>query len=184
MDKRIVYTRLDGGVSVCCPTDWIISVMCNGGGIWDHLPPGVMDRQIASMVGRGVNEDAAHRYAKAAMWGGCTTAEALEIIRDRDCAHLGTAIELWDKDDVPTDRWFRDAWRRSHNGGPISIDLAMARPIQWRHIRAKLIKENKNRDGDMLNPIEIDADLVKTKIRQARDEMELRQVWPEELRSA
>lgn len=181
MLKRIIYTRHDGGVSVCAPTKWIMSALCNGGGIWDHLPPGVMDRQIASMVNRGVNEDAAHRYAKAAMFGGCTTAEALEIIRDRDCAHLGTAVELWDWSDVPKDRWFRDAWSRSHNGGPISVSLKLAKPIHWRHIRHKLIELNKKRDNDMLDPIGFDEKIVKQKIRQARDEIELRQIWPKEL---
>lgn len=180
MDKRIVYTRHDGGVSVCCPSDWAISVM-GCGGLWDHLPPGVMDRQIASMVNRGVSEDAAHRYAKAVMFGGCTTAEALEIIRDRDCAHLGTAIELWDVGEVPADRWFRDAWSRSHNGGPISVNLAKAKPIQFRHIRGAQLAENKRRQSDLelcLSPIELDLALMRQKIMEARDENELRAIWP------
>lgn len=177
MHKRIVYTRHDGGVSICCPSDWIISVM-SCGGLWDHLPPGVMDRQIASMVNRGVNEDAAHRYAKSVMFGGCTTAEALEIIRDRDCAHLGTAIELWDADDVPTDRWFRDAWSRSHNGGPISVSLKKARPIQMRHIGDAVFEENMRRQRELIAPFEYDRDLLRGKIMKARDETELRQIWP------
>lgn len=178
MDKRIVYTRVsDGGVSICCPTDWAISVM-GCGGLWDHLPPGVMDRQIASMVKRGVNEDAAHRYAKAVMFGGCTTAEALEIIRDRDCAHLGTAIELWDVDDVPTDWWFRDAWRRSHNGGPISVNLKLAKTVQMRHVGDAVIEENKRRERELLAPFEYDRDRLRTSIMSARDENELRVIWP------
>jgi hypothetical protein len=179
MGRCIVYTRHDGGVSICCPTDWIMSAM-SCGGMWDHMPPGVMDRQIASMVNRGVDEDAAHRYAKAVMFGGCTTAEALEIIRDRDCAHLGTAIELWDTDDVPTDRWFRDAWSRSHNGGPISINLERARPIQFGRINDYVDAENKKRLVE-LHPrriIEVDMAAIRNKIIQARDEIELRQIWP------
>lgn len=178
MRHRIVYTRHDGGVSVCCPTKWIMSVLCNGGGIWDHLPPGVMDRQIASMVRRGVREDAAYRYAKAAMFGGCTTAGALEIIRDRDCAHLGTEIELWDASDVPTDRWFRDAWSRSHNGGPISINLKKAKSVQMQRIGSAVIEENKRRERELLAPFEYDRSLYRNKIMQARDEIELRSIWP------
>ena len=181
MDKRIVYTRHDGGVSICTPTDWIVSALCNGGGIWDHLPPGVMDRQIASMVKRGVRADAAHRYAKAAMFGGCTTAEALEIIRDRDCAHLGTAIELWDASEVPTDRWFRDAWRRSHNGGPISVSLDLAKPIQIQRIGEAVIVENRKRERELMVPLDYDRDLLRGKVMSARDEIELRQIWPKEL---
>jgi hypothetical protein len=174
--KRIVYTRHDGGVSICYPTDWIISVM-GCGGLWDHLPPGVMDRQIASMVDRGVNEDAAHRYARAVMFGGCTTAEALEIIRDRDCGHLGTAHELWDMEDVPRDRWFRDAWYRSHNGGPISVSLKLAKPIQIRKISFAIKEENERRQAELLAPIEIDTDKLRHRVMSARDEQELRSIW-------
>lgn len=157
--------------------DWAISAM-SCGGFWDSLPPGVMDRQIASMVRRGVNEDAAYRHAKAMMFGGCTTAEALEIIRDRDCAHLGTAIELWDVSEVPTDRWFRDAWSRSPNGGPISISLVKAKPIQMQRIGDFVIEENKRRERELLAPFDYDRDLLRDKIVRARDEIELRRIWP------
>ena len=137
-----------------------------------------MDRQIASMVNRGVREDAAHRYAKAVMFGGCTTAEALEIIRDRDCAHLGTAIELWDVDEVPTDRWFRDAWSRSHNGGPISISLKKAKPIQMARIGDAIFEANMKRQKKLMAPLEWDRDALRTQIMQARDERDLRRIWP------
>lgn len=181
MRKRIVYTRHDGGVSICCPSDWAISMM-GCGGLWAGRPTGYADKQIARMVARGVNEDAAARYAKAMTVGGCTTAEALEIIRDRDCAHLGINIELWDVDDVPRDRWFRDAWRRSHNGGPISVNLGLARPIQFRHIRGAINRENKRRDLDLYGTkLEVDLAPLKQRIIEARDETDLRHIWPREL---
>ena len=66
-------------------------------------------------------------FVMAMQFGGCTDAEAYEIMRDRFCAHLGSGIELWDTTDVPKDRWFREAWVRSHNGGPIDISLTKAR---------------------------------------------------------
>ena len=66
------------------------------------------------------------------LFGGCTTAEAYGIIRDRDCSHLGTGCELWDASDLPTDRRYRNAWRRSHNGGPIYIDDRAAMLIDER----------------------------------------------------
>jgi hypothetical protein len=62
-------------------------------------------------------------------FGGLTTAEAYGVMRDRFCAHLGRGCELWDTEDVPTDRTYRNAWRRSHNGGPIVIDEEKARAI-------------------------------------------------------
>jgi hypothetical protein len=183
MRKHIVYTRHDdGGVSICCPSDWIISVM-SCGGLWDEHPPGFADVQIARMVADGIREDAAARYARAVQRGGCTTAEALGIIRDRDCAHLGTAIELWDIEHVPTDRWFRNAWRRSHNGGPISVDLKLARPIQLAHVRHAIAAENARREADFDMPpfIEVDLRAIRQHILEARDEQELRHVWPREL---
>ncbi len=172
MDKRIVFNRPDGGVSICCPTDWAISMM-GCGGLWDAKPRGYMDVQIERQIARGIRKDVARRYARAIQFGGCTTAEALEIIRDRDCD--GTAIELWDASDVPTDRWFRNAWRRSHNGGPISIDLAKAKPIQFLHIREHVARRRND-----LFYIEPDLAPLCTKIMQARDEIELRHIWPTE----
>ena len=184
MLKRIVYTRHDGGVSVCTPTEWAIRWL-GCGGFWGVRPRGWYDRQIESQIARGVRPDAARRYVRAMMFGGCTTAEAYEIIRDRDCAHLGTAIELWDAQDIPQDRWFRDAWRRSHNGGPISVSLKLAKPIQWQRIRSAVTEENKRRidDFDCLEgALDLDWAKLKTKVTAARDEIDLRRVWPAELR--
>ena len=185
MDKRIVYTRFDGGVSVCCPTDECIAWMTGGGGIWDKEPPGFLEVQIERMIEAGHGADASRRFARAVQFGGCTTAEALGIIRDRDCAHLGTAIELWDAGEIPADRWFRNAWRRSHNGGPICIDLNLAKPIQFQRIKAAIDKENARRSADLYaRPIEIDAAALRTQIIAADDESKLRRIWPKELARA
>lgn len=182
MNKRIVYTRFDGGVSVCCPADECIAWMTGGGGIWDHQPRGYLDTQIDRMIEAGHRADAARRFAHAVQFGGCTTAEALEAIRDRDCAHLGTAIELWDADDVPLDRWFRDAWRRSANGGPISIDLKLAKPIHFRNIKTMVERENKRRDLDLFDSVVApDWPALRERIKSAREEAELRMIWPREL---
>ena len=137
--KRIVYTRHDGRVSVCAPSLTALRYMTGGGGRWDDYPPGFIDRQIVAQAEYGVGERAAVRFVHAMQFGGCTDAEAYAIMRDRYCAHLGTGCELWDVTDVPQDRWFRDAWRRSHNGGPIYIHMLTARRIQ----RRRLLKANR-----------------------------------------
>ena len=180
--KVIVYNAHDGGVDFCRPSIKMLSIMCNGGfDLWQMQPKGFADRQIASMVARGIDERVAHRYAITMLRGGCTTAEALEIIRDRDCTPRGTAIELWGEDDLPTDRWFRLAWHRSHNGGPISINLKKAKTVQMRRIGNAVIEENKKRERELIAPLEYDRDLLRGKIMQARDEIELRSIWPKEL---
>jgi hypothetical protein len=131
-----------------------------------------------------VGERYAHRSAIAMQFGGCTDAEACELMRDRLCAHLGSGIELWDMADVPTDRWFRDAWVRSHNGGPIGISLERARPVQFRRIKAAAARENQRRAVDLAwfdRPLEIDLLGIAARIRKTDDEAELRRVWPEAL---
>jgi hypothetical protein len=99
--------------------------MTGGGGRWDDIirwDRDFLDRQIAAQSANGVGEWAAARFVRAMQFGGCSTPEAYGIMRDRFCAYLGSGHELWDAADVPQDRTYRDAWRRSHNGGPIYID--------------------------------------------------------------
>jgi len=127
--KRLVYTRPDGGVSVCAPSLTALAYMTGGGGRWDGEPRGFLERQITAQAAYGVGEWAAARYVHAMQFGGCTDAEAYAVIRDRFCAHLGTGCELWNVADIPTDRTYRNAWRRSHNGGPIWIDAHKAMAI-------------------------------------------------------
>ena len=151
------------------------------GGCWSCHPRGFMDLQIERQIERGIAPDLARRYAHAMHFGGCTTAEALEIIRDRDCAPHGRAIELWDLADVPVDRWFRNAWRRSHNGGPISIDLARAKSIQFQRARAAVMARNKRLDGDIDSfdrLADIDWPRFRERIRSAGDVRDLKGIWP------
>jgi hypothetical protein len=135
MPKRIVYTRPDGGVSVCAPSLIALAYMTGGGGRWDGFPRGFLERQIAEQSKYGVGEWAAARFVRAMQFGGLSTPEAYAVMRDRFCAHLGTGFELWDVEDVPTDRTYRNAWRRSRNGGPILLDerkvMGMDEAMAW-----------------------------------------------------
>ena len=115
--------------------------------------------------------------------GGCTTAQAFEIIRDRDCGHLGTGHELWSAADLP-DRWFRNAWRRSHNGGPISIDMDKAREIQFSRIRHAVKAENDLRREQLRRfskPVRVSFGRLADRIHKADSPRELRRIWPQEL---
>jgi hypothetical protein len=97
-----------------------MAAMC-AGGFWVRPPRGFIVTQIERKIARGVPSDAARRLCHALAFGGLSTPEAYAVIRDADCWH-GTAHELLDMEDLPTDRTYRDAWRRSHNGGPIYLD--------------------------------------------------------------
>lgn len=177
MPKRIVYTRPDGGVSVCAPSLTALRFMTSGGGRWDGFDPGFIDRQIAKQA-EECGERAAHRFVMAMQFGGCTNAEAYDVMRDRFCAHLGSGCELWDASDIPTDRWFRDAWVRSHNGGPINIALPKAKSIQLRKIRYMVAVENSRRLHEGGRQLEPDWGSIRDAIESARDVDELRRMRP------
>jgi hypothetical protein len=179
--RRIVYTRPDGGVVVCTPTRWCISMLANGG----FFPGGgvAVEQQVERGLAAGRKEWAVRRYVRAMQDGGCTTAEAYEIVRDRDCGHLGSGFELWAAGDLP-DRWFRDAWQRSHNGGPIMIDLKAARAIQFRRIKMAAERENKRRAAEIDlfdHLIELPLGAIRDRIHKAQGVDELRRIWPQEL---
>jgi hypothetical protein len=180
-DKRIIYTRHDGGVSVCAPSLAALRYMTGGGGRWDGFPRGFLDRQIAKQS-EECGERNAHRFVMAMQFGGCTDAEAYALMRDRFCAHLGSGIELWDTADVSHDRWFRDAWVRSHNGGPIDVSLPKARVIQFQRIKQAVDRENARRleEIDLFDRlIEPNWGAIREAIRRAEGVAELRRVWPQ-----
>lgn len=176
--RVIVYTRHDGGVSLCIPSKNIFDIMQNGG-YWDDMPRGFVERQIELQIQAGIAPDHARRFAHAVAFGGCTQSEAWGIIKDRDCARHGTLHELVDASDLPPDRWFRDAWARSQNGGPIGVDLKKAKVIQWQKLADAIALENKKRELDLFGPppIEIPRLTYQAAIKHARDHEELRQIW-------
>lgn len=131
--ERILATRPDGGVIVACPSEWGISALMTGGAWAEHHPMFWM-LQFNRMIRRGVRPDAAHRYARTMLTGGASRREAIEIIAGRDCGHRGTAIEIIDVSDIPKDRKYRSAWRRSRNGGPIWIDEEIAQQLDERRM--------------------------------------------------
>lgn len=149
--------------------------MTHGGQRWGIPPRGFLDRQIAEQAKHhDVGERVARQFIMALHEGGCTDAEAYAIMRDRFCAPLGTGCELWDTADVP-DRWFRNAWVRSHNGGPIDISLERAKPIQFERIKIAAAADVATLDRE---PAKIDWTQVRREIKAATSLCVLRRVWP------
>ena len=176
----ILYTGHDGRVAICAPSQNCIRWMATGGR-WSDMPRGFVDTQIERQIAGGHLPDAAARFARALAFGGLTESEALCVIKDRDCGHLGTAHDVVDASDLP-DRWFRDAWRRSHNGGPISINIDAARGIQFKRLRKAVDTENKRRSDDLyayVDPIIPDWGVIAGRIKKANDVDDLRRVWIE-----
>lgn len=178
--RGILYTRHDGGVSVCYPTREIFRVM-QAGGYWDDRPRGFIDVQIERQVKSGINREAAIRFANAVAFGGVNEAEAWSIIRDRDCGHRGCDFQIVDQADLPN-RTYRDAWtRRGSNSGLPYVDMNLARPIQWKRIQDAVRAENKRREDDMYGrrPYRLNKLSWQRAIERARDADELIRVMPE-----
>lgn len=120
-------------MAVTCPAESGISYLMRGTSDpfhpWHGRSVFYWIVQFNRMLAEGIKPGAAYRYARMMVTGGCTRREAIEIIAERDCGHLGTAIEIVDVDEIPTDRMYRDAWRRSSNGGPVWIDEDRAQRI-------------------------------------------------------
>lgn len=97
---------------------------------------------------------------------------------------MGTAFEVWNACDVPANRWFRDAWVRSHNGGPINIDIRKARRIQFAKIKAAAAGEEKRRQADLDlfdRPVDLPWGTLRDRIHAAEEISDLRRIWPEGL---
>ena len=88
------------------------------------------------------------------MTGGCSRRQAIEIIAERDCGHLGTAIEIVDIDDLPADRTYRMAWRRSQNGGEVWLDENIVQQID----EMRSWKEYESLKGTPITPIVYSSD--------------------------
>jgi hypothetical protein len=138
-----------------------------------RAPRGTIDAEIEKQCrGHNLPEDVAARYVRAIICGGLTEREAWGVIQDRDCRG-GTGHDIVEVSDLP-DRWFRNAWRRSPNGGPIRFCSDAARRQQWQRIkRAAALR------GDDLDPINLDP--IRSALKRETDPDHIRKIWPEGL---
>lgn len=177
--KFIVYNRKeDGGVSITNPSLFSLRVLQNGGGFGPKPLRGILETQIERHVQSGSFEDAASNFVKAYAFGGVIEKEALKLIVDKDCLHLGTQIEAITKEELPS-RFYRNAWYRSSNGGPININLDKAKIIHWNALYDSIEKENKIRKQSFeIKPlIKVPWNTLRSNIRHARDIEELQKIW-------
>lgn len=182
MARHIAYTRHDGGLDICTPTREIYAIMRDGG-YWDGLPPQFLGLQVLLQIRDGIDPAAAVRFVEAVAFGGKSEDEVLEIIKDRDCGHRGTGHVILETEDIPEDRWLRDAWRLGHNSGQIFTDLEAAREAHWNKLQAAVDGENKRRARAFKKepPLVVDGDALRSAIEGATDTDELLRVWPEGL---
>lgn len=121
MRARFLVTTPLSGVVVTAPSPRAVWFLMHGGR-WPWRPAAWREDQIARQIADGIPERVAVAWVKALHAGGLTEADALWLIAERDALRHGTALEIVDISDIPTDRTYRNAWRRSMNGGPIYLD--------------------------------------------------------------
>jgi hypothetical protein len=82
----------------------------------------------------GEREALARRWVDAMADGGLTAGEAVRLIAERDRPADSLAMDIIDPGELP-ERYYRAAWRRSSNGGPVWIDddvrLAIDEAALW-----------------------------------------------------
>ena len=179
--KGWLYTRhADAGVNVYWPEAEIMAWM-GVGGYWDDHPVdvrGFVDKQIEIQVSQmGIAVGHAARYARAVAFGGLSSYEAFEVLRDRDNARHGHSFDAIDHEDLPP-RYFRNAWRRGHNGN-ITLDLAECRRYHAYVIEHCVKKENAERIlSQRKKLIRPNWDDIERKMKRAVDAEDIAKVWP------
>lgn len=178
----IAYTRHDGGVDICGPTDHTFQVF-QSGGWWDDYPGnlrGFVDVQVERQIKSGINHDYARRFAEAVAFGGVIGHEAWDLIRGRDCGHRGYNFVKLGQRDLPDDKWFRNAWVQNSNGA-VCVDLRKARTAQVDRIKKAVKGHNAARLALGRKPAEPPWWTLWSAIRHAANEDELRRVWPSDI---
>jgi hypothetical protein len=109
--KVVVHSRSDGGVTVSHFSSSILAVMTGAGYVWSQER---IDYEVGKFVAGGKAEDVIRPYVTALANGGVTEAQAIELIRAKDDKADCLSCTVIEDTDVPTDRYFRDAWEWSN----------------------------------------------------------------------
>lgn len=171
MNRRIIYTRPDGGVSVVIP--------CKGYNE-QHLTDDEVFQRAWDMLHRS-NE----------------VVQSWEPDPEESLLPTGIAInpQIVTIDQIPSDRAFRDAWE--HEGDKIAVNMDKARDIHMDNIRTvrnkaladldvETIKAVGKSDSKALDDVEAKKqalrDIPQTfDLSAARTPEELKNLWPTEL---
>ena len=147
------------------------------GGRWDGISNirGFITKQVELSIQDGRDKDASMNFILAMMFGGKTTKEALALIRDRDCKHLGYNIDIINADELP-DFSFMDAWSRSQNGGPVTINIHKAKDVRIKQLESKVYIHNDVKLKLGRDTFKPNWDDIYFKIQKAQDINDLMQI--------
>ena len=104
--KVIVHKHSDG-VSIANFSPALLATMTGKGYGWDQDR---INYEISKFVASGKSEDVIRPYMEAVANGGMTEAKAIDLIRAKDEVANCQGCTVVEDTDLPTDRYFRDAW--------------------------------------------------------------------------
>ena len=136
-ESVIVYVRPDGGLSVLSPAPGLVVQFLRFGTptgtvAWSG-PPQTSPQDVMSLA-----------EAEAA---------ALAYVRTKDVPADATGVMIMDRNQLPGDRRFREAWRKL--GATVSVNLPAARAHRAAEIRAEVRRRmtKSNDDRALIDPV-------------------------------
>lgn len=189
MDRRIIYSRTDGGVSVVVPIRKITDV---------NLTDEQIYRRAYDRVLRDMDPMPYYRDVVSEKLGRTPSdAEVQAYMDQRNIKPLDASNpQTITASDIPADRTFREAWE--HGGNKILVNMPRARDIHLGRIREARNKALADMDIETIkamgqgdNKALVDVEAQKQVLRdipqtidldQANTPEELRAIWPKELK--
>ncbi len=167
MDKVICFTNDKGGVSIVNPTPemfdtlsrtrWSLRVDKN----IDFSDGVAMNKWIENIISQSNENNESISYQTAISLYAASSDyeinksnaehEILEWIANKDVPE-GKEFKLVDKDAIPRDRYFRDAWSLEEDA--LQVDIEKAKPIQIDKIRTMRVSVFPNADFDFNKAVE------------------------------
>lgn len=213
--KLILEQKDDGGVLIGIPAPNMMTALTNGG--FGRLPGDAVtsdlaeneslrievaasmpvDRAIDNMVRSGYDPDFAAKWTQAQISGGETDATALGMVALKTFPSQFDVVAT-EQENIPADRFFRDAWRRDPGSDRLYVDPDASKVIFSRRlIEAKGMSVKKLTDElDVLlltgktdqaleaqheALISLNLRALGAKVMAAASPEELKALWPAEL---
>ena len=143
-NKRIIFKRKDGGVSITAPTKGInnaYDLLIGSGG----YPVDLAEKDIKRHVDiDGKNESDVRPFYEGLVTGGFTEDESLNLIAKHAWQRDYLSFRITEKENIPTSRFFRNAWNDETDLDTVDIDLLKCKEIkkhQFRKIRRPKLEE-------------------------------------------
>jgi|TARA_R100001086_G_scaffold224852_1_gene142921 hypothetical protein len=108
--KVQVHNRNDGGITISHFSPSLLAAMTGSGFGWSQER---IDYEVGKFVAAGKSDSVIRPYMEAVANGGVTESQAIELIRAKNdkAGRLGSTVI--EDTDLPSDRYFRNAWEWS-----------------------------------------------------------------------